>query len=29
MESWELEGERYVMKSMEIEDHKDAGIGNG
>jgi hypothetical protein len=29
MESWELEGERCVMKSIEIEDHGDVGIDNG
>jgi hypothetical protein len=29
MESLELEGGRFVMKSMEIEDHGDVGITNG
>jgi hypothetical protein len=29
MESYKLKGERFVMKSMEIENHKDARIDNG
>jgi hypothetical protein len=29
MESLELEGGRFVMKSMEIENHGDVEIGNG
>jgi hypothetical protein len=29
MEAYELKGGRSVMKSIEIEDHKDARIGNG
>jgi hypothetical protein len=29
MDLYELEGNRFMMKSMEIENHDNVGIGNG